>query len=291
MYTLTVGLAAAQMNYAQTSGLGYPDGAGGVRLDPDLHRLHRLPEADRARDGRDGGAMKRIAAALLRRAGARQLRAGRRQDAHLSAALLRRMRRRIWRQHRRRQGGRRVRDHHHADQPLQRREPRHHDRRQRRRLARLSAADRANGGARPARPRDDARRRDLRLCGQGAARAGRAAICRRPASARRASPTRARAGVTIGGHIYGLPWDTHGGLFHVNTALFAKAGLMRGGKPVLPDSRGGADRPGAAVRAAHRQALSDPEQRRRSGLRRAQPLHLHDGAGRGAVPRSASTSA
>ena len=45
-----------------------------------------------------------------------------------------------------------------------------------------------------------------------------------------------RAGVTIGGHSYGLPWDTHGGLFHVNTALFAKAGLMRGGKPVLPNS-------------------------------------------------------
>lgn len=46
----------------------------------------------------------------------------------------------------------------------------------------------------------------------------------------------ARAGVTIGGKAYGLPWDTHGGLFHVNTALFAKAGLMRGGKPVLPNS-------------------------------------------------------
>ncbi|MGE5562210.1 MAG: extracellular solute-binding protein [Bacillota bacterium] len=46
----------------------------------------------------------------------------------------------------------------------------------------------------------------------------------------------ARRGVTIGNHIYGLPIDTHGGLFHVNTALFAKAGLMRGGKPVLPNS-------------------------------------------------------
>lgn len=45
-----------------------------------------------------------------------------------------------------------------------------------------------------------------------------------------------RLGVTIGGRIYGLPWDTHGGLFHVNTALFAKAGLMRGGKPMLPNS-------------------------------------------------------
>jgi multiple sugar transport system substrate-binding protein len=46
----------------------------------------------------------------------------------------------------------------------------------------------------------------------------------------------ARAGVTINGHEYALPWDTHGGLFHVNTALFARAGLMRGGKPVLPNS-------------------------------------------------------
>jgi multiple sugar transport system substrate-binding protein len=45
-----------------------------------------------------------------------------------------------------------------------------------------------------------------------------------------------RAGVTIGGHAYGLPWDTHGGLFHVNTALFARAGLMRGGQPVLPNT-------------------------------------------------------
>jgi multiple sugar transport system substrate-binding protein len=46
----------------------------------------------------------------------------------------------------------------------------------------------------------------------------------------------ARQGVTIGGHIYGLPWDTHGGLFHVNTALFTKAGLMRDGKPILPNT-------------------------------------------------------
>jgi multiple sugar transport system substrate-binding protein len=45
-----------------------------------------------------------------------------------------------------------------------------------------------------------------------------------------------RLGVTMGNRIYGLPWDTHGGLFHVNTALFARAGLMRGGKPVLPNS-------------------------------------------------------
>lgn len=43
-------------------------------------------------------------------------------------------------------------------------------------------------------------------------------------------------GVTIGGHVYGLPIDTHGGLFHINTALFVKAGLMRGDSPVLPNS-------------------------------------------------------
>lgn len=42
--------------------------------------------------------------------------------------------------------------------------------------------------------------------------------------------------VTIDGRIYGLPWDTHGGLFHVNTCLFEEAGLMRGGEPVLPNS-------------------------------------------------------
>jgi len=46
----------------------------------------------------------------------------------------------------------------------------------------------------------------------------------------------ARQGVTMYGHVYALPWDTHGGLFHVNTALFAKAGLMRGDKPVLPNT-------------------------------------------------------
>jgi multiple sugar transport system substrate-binding protein len=46
----------------------------------------------------------------------------------------------------------------------------------------------------------------------------------------------ARQSVTIGGRMYGLPWDTHGGLWHVNKKLFAQAGLMRGGKPVLPNS-------------------------------------------------------
>jgi multiple sugar transport system substrate-binding protein len=45
-----------------------------------------------------------------------------------------------------------------------------------------------------------------------------------------------RRAVTLNGRIYGLPWDTHGGLFHVNLALFEQAGLMRGGKPILPQS-------------------------------------------------------
>ena len=45
-----------------------------------------------------------------------------------------------------------------------------------------------------------------------------------------------RKAVTLNGRIYGLPWDTHGGLFHVNLALFKQAGLMRGGKPILPQS-------------------------------------------------------
>jgi len=45
-----------------------------------------------------------------------------------------------------------------------------------------------------------------------------------------------RSAVTIGGRLYGLPFDTHGGLFHVNTKLFAEAGLIRDGEPILPSS-------------------------------------------------------
>ena len=45
-----------------------------------------------------------------------------------------------------------------------------------------------------------------------------------------------RRAITLNGRIYGLPWDTHGGLFHVNLALFKQAGLMRGGQPILPRS-------------------------------------------------------
>lgn len=46
----------------------------------------------------------------------------------------------------------------------------------------------------------------------------------------------ARSAVTVNGSIYGMPLDTHGGLWHINTKLFEQAGLMRGGKPVLPNS-------------------------------------------------------
>lgn len=47
----------------------------------------------------------------------------------------------------------------------------------------------------------------------------------------------ARQGVTWGGKMYGLPWDTHGGLWHINMALFRKAGLVgANGKPILPRS-------------------------------------------------------
>ncbi|HEX8366021.1 MAG TPA: extracellular solute-binding protein [Allosphingosinicella sp.] len=45
-----------------------------------------------------------------------------------------------------------------------------------------------------------------------------------------------RSAVTIGTRLYGLPFDTHGGLFHINTRLFAQAGLMRDGRPILPTS-------------------------------------------------------
>lgn len=46
----------------------------------------------------------------------------------------------------------------------------------------------------------------------------------------------ARAGVVKNGRLYAMPWDTIGRLFHINTDLMAQAGLMRGGKPVLPRS-------------------------------------------------------
>lgn len=45
-----------------------------------------------------------------------------------------------------------------------------------------------------------------------------------------------RRGVVKRGQVFGLPFDTIGGLFHINTALMAKAGLMSGDRPVLPTS-------------------------------------------------------
>ena len=46
----------------------------------------------------------------------------------------------------------------------------------------------------------------------------------------------ARAGVLKEGRLYGMPQDTIGRLFHINTRLMGEAGLMRDGRPVLPRS-------------------------------------------------------
>lgn len=43
-----------------------------------------------------------------------------------------------------------------------------------------------------------------------------------------------RKAVTLDNRIYGLPFDTWTQLWHINMNLFRKAGLVRGGKPVLP---------------------------------------------------------
>lgn len=43
-------------------------------------------------------------------------------------------------------------------------------------------------------------------------------------------------GAIKAGKYYALPWDTIGRLWHINTALMAKAGLMKDGKPILPNS-------------------------------------------------------
>ncbi len=47
----------------------------------------------------------------------------------------------------------------------------------------------------------------------------------------------ARAGVTVGGKIYAMPWDTHSWLWHINLGLFKKAGLLdASGQPIMPKS-------------------------------------------------------
>jgi multiple sugar transport system substrate-binding protein len=47
----------------------------------------------------------------------------------------------------------------------------------------------------------------------------------------------ARAGVTVGGRIYAMPWDTHSWLWHFNIGLFKKAGLVDAqGQPLIPKS-------------------------------------------------------
>lgn len=45
----------------------------------------------------------------------------------------------------------------------------------------------------------------------------------------------ARAGVTMDGQIYAMPWDTHSWLWHLNVNLFKAAGLVdTEGQPILP---------------------------------------------------------
>jgi multiple sugar transport system substrate-binding protein len=46
----------------------------------------------------------------------------------------------------------------------------------------------------------------------------------------------ARGGVMIANRTYGLPIDTIGRLFHINTRLMREAGLMQGDRPLLPSS-------------------------------------------------------
>ncbi len=46
----------------------------------------------------------------------------------------------------------------------------------------------------------------------------------------------ARNGVTVKGHVYGMPFDNWTQLWHINMGLFKKAGLIRDGQPVLPHS-------------------------------------------------------
>ncbi len=48
----------------------------------------------------------------------------------------------------------------------------------------------------------------------------------------------AREGVTYDGRIFGVPWDLHTNLWHLNVDLFREAGLVDAdGQPVLPSSR------------------------------------------------------
>lgn len=46
----------------------------------------------------------------------------------------------------------------------------------------------------------------------------------------------AQRGAMKDGRYYALPWDTIGRLWHINTGLMAKAGLMADGKPILPNT-------------------------------------------------------
>ena len=125
MYTLTVGLAATQMNFAEPRAR-LPDGAGGVRRAADPDRLHRLPEVDRPRGGGDGGmrtAASVLAAWPLHAAGglrpAQATRTRSSSSASSAPAAAEYGARPTSRTRRR------MRDHHHDDQPLRSRESGH----------------------------------------------------------------------------------------------------------------------------------------------------------------------
>lgn len=50
--------------------------------------------------------------------------------------------------------------------------------------------------------------------------------------------TTAREGVTYNGQVFGVPWDLHTNLWHLNVDLFREAGLVnQDGDPILPTSR------------------------------------------------------
>ena len=234
MYTLTVGLAAAQMNYAQTSGLGYLM-AQAVFASIPIFIVYIVFQKQivRAMAGRASDEARRICGVCAARA--RQLQQTGREDPHLSPALLRRVRRRIWMSTdiAKAEGEcgiiTTIVDRFNAQNP-----DIHID---------------VNVVAWPGYPQLTAQMAardppDLVTMHEGVISDYQSSGLLEPADpylraagiSADSFTDAARQGVTIGKHIYGLPIDTHGGLFHVNTALFAKAGLMRGGKPVLPTS-------------------------------------------------------
>ena len=137
---------------------------------------------------------------------------------------------------------------------------------------------------RSARPGDDAPGRDHRLCSAGTGRADGADPARSRYRSWRLHRRRA-ARRDQGRPNLRLPWDTIGGLFHINTALFAKAGLMRERPAGASRLAGRAACPGAAVQARDGKPYLIQSQVNDPGDARAQSLHLSAGSGRGDFSR------